>query len=333
MRAPRPAARDPHDDADDVIVTRGLTRRFGPRTAVDSVDLRVRRGEVFGCLGPNGSGKSTLMRMLLGLLVPSSGEAHVLGHAIPQDAEALRPRVGYMTQAFSLYGELTVFENLRFCGEIFGLAGNTLRGRVDATMSEAGLEPYSDTRAEALSGGWKQRLALAASTLHHPELLVLDEPTAGVDPQSRREFWGRLFELSSQGTTIFVSTHYMDEAVRCHRLCMLIDGRRAALGTPDALTQALRDRVVDVTLEDAERATAALARSTLVESTTRLGDRIHVLLREGAPGSTEAAKLLARELAAERLEPASVSPSIPGLEDAFVALLARRAPTRQEPTP
>jgi ABC-2 type transport system ATP-binding protein len=310
----------PRDD--DVIVASGLTRRFGAVVAVDGVDLRVRRGEVFGCLGPNGSGKSTLMRMLLGLLVPSAGEARVLGRRMPAQAEDLRPHVGYMTQAFSLYTELSVFENLRFCGEIFGLSGRKLRTRVDEAMAESRLDRYRDTRAEALSGGWKQRLALAASTLHRPELLVLDEPTAGVDPQSRREFWARLFELASGGTTIFVSTHYMDEAVRCNRLCMLIDGRRAALGEPDALTRAIRDRVVDVTVDDAERGTAVLAGSPLVESTTRLGNRLHVLLCEAAPSATEAAGILDRELRDAGVGGVGVVPSAPVLEDAFVSLLA-----------
>jgi ABC-2 type transport system ATP-binding protein len=319
---------------DDVIVARGLTRRFGPRVAVDHVDLRIRRGEVFGCLGPNGSGKSTLMRLLLGLLVPSGGEASVLGHRIPQDVESLRPLVGYMTQSFSLYGELTVQENLRFCGEIFGLEGAVLRKRIAEAMAEGGLEPYRDTRAETLSGGWKQRLALAVSTLHHPELLVLDEPTAGVDPQSRREFWARLFALAGSGTTIFVSTHYMDEAVRCHRLCMLIEGRRAALGTPTELTAALEGRVVDVTLPNAEGATGPLMRSHLVESATRLGDSVHVLLCEGAPPPEEAGRRLARELEEAGTPPTRVEPSRPTLEDVFVSLLARRKPGPQaEPEP
>ena len=215
-----------------VIETRGLTRRFGARVAVDRVALRVERGEVFGCLGPNGSGKSTLMRVLLGLLEPSEGEATVLGHRIPGDAERLRPHVGYMTQRFSLYEELSVRENLEFAAAIFGLASAVRHRRVAAAIERGELGPYAGTRAGALSGGWKQRLGLAAATIHDPELLVLDEPTAGVDPQSRRLFWERLFELAAAGTTIFVSTHYMDEAVRCHRLCLLRDGQRVAMGRP-----------------------------------------------------------------------------------------------------
>ena len=214
------------------IEARGLTRRFGTRVAVDGVYLTVRRGEIFGCLGPNGSGKSTLMRMLMGLLKPSAGTAEVLCHSVPRDAERLRPAVGYMTQHFSLYEDLTVEENLDFAAEVFGLARHRRRTRLAAVLGDSGLIAYRRTRAGALSGGWKQRLALAGATIHDPELLVLDEPTAGVDPQSRREFWEKLFRLAGDGTTIFVSTHYMDEAVRCHRLCMLRDGRRVAVGVP-----------------------------------------------------------------------------------------------------
>ena len=241
-----------------VIEARGLTRRFGTLVAVDRVDLDVRRGEIFGCLGPNGSGKSTLMRMLLGLVRPSGGSARVLGFSIPREAERLRSRIGYMTQRFSLYEDLSVRENLDFAAAIFGLAGRRRRERVTETLSAHHLDRYAATRAAALSGGWKQRLALAAATIHAPELLVLDEPTAGVDPQSRREFWEELFALAAGGTTVFVSTHYMDEAVRCHRLCMLRDGRRAAVGRPSALTGALAGRAVDVAGPDPDRAIAVL---------------------------------------------------------------------------
>ena len=304
-----------------VIEANALTRRFGSVTAVDSVDLEVRRGEIFGCLGPNGSGKSTLMRMLLGLLRPSSGTARVLGHAIPRDAERLRSDVGYMTQRFSLYEDLTVRENLEFAASIFGLFGRARRERVAATVAEHGLGRYERMRAAALSGGWKQRLALAAATIHAPPLLVLDEPTAGVDPQSRREFWEELFELAAGGTTVFVSTHYMDEAVRCHRLCMLRDGRRVAVGAPRALTEALAARVVEISGAAADRAIAALRGSPLVASTTQLGDTVHVLLREGAPSAAAAGEALEVFLAAAGLPGAQARPSPANLEDVFVALL------------
>jgi ABC-2 type transport system ATP-binding protein len=237
-----------------VIETRGLTRRFGERVAVDHVDLRVGRGEVFGCLGPNGSGKSTLMRVLLGLLAPSDGSATVLGCEMPRYAERLRPSVGYMTQRFSLYEDLSVRENLDFAAAVFGLSGRERRARIERALAGFGLGAYAGTRAAALSGGWKQRLGLCAATVHDPQLLVLDEPTAGVDPQSRRSFWEKLFELAAGGTTVFVSTHYVDEAVRCHRLAMLREGRCAAVGRPSELTRALGARVLDVEVGDPERA-------------------------------------------------------------------------------
>jgi ABC-2 type transport system ATP-binding protein len=304
-----------------VIETRALTRRFGERIAVDRVDLRVERGEIFGCLGPNGSGKSTLMRVLLGLLAPSAGSATVLGCQIPRDAERLRPAVGYMTQRFSLYEDLSVRENLDFAAAVFGLAGSRRRSRVRAAIEDAGLEPYATTRAGALSGGWKQRLALAAATIHAPELLVLDEPTAGVDPQSRRTFWEKLFALSAGGTTIFVSTHYMDEAVRCHRLALLRDGRRAALGRPAALMAPLASRLVDVEVPDTERAAAVLASLPIVASTTQLGDTLHVLLARGSPPAEQGARQLDTALDAAGIAGARATPARATLEDVFVALM------------
>jgi ABC-2 type transport system ATP-binding protein len=308
--------------AESVIETHGLTRRFGPLVAVDAVDLRVERGEIFGCLGPNGSGKSTLMRMLLGLLAPSAGTARVFDCGIPRDAEKLRPVVGYMTQRFSLYEDLSVRENLAFVASIFGLAGRRERSsRVDASLERYRLGRYARTRAAALSGGWKQRLALAAATIHAPALLVLDEPTAGVDPQSRREFWEELFELASAGTTIFVSTHYMDEAVRCHRLCLLREGRRVAVGSPRKLTGALTDRVLDVAVEDPERGITALRDNPMVASTTQLGDTLHVLLDAGAPPAGAAAGEVVHFLEENGLGRASAEPTPANLEDVFVALL------------
>jgi len=304
-----------------VIEARGLSRRFGDVRAVDGVDLDVERGEVFGCLGPNGSGKSTLMRMLLGLLAPSGGTARVLGCEIPRDAERLRPAVGYMTQRFSLYEDLSVTENLEFMAEIFGLPRPRRRERVEAALGRYALAPFARTRAGALSGGWKQRLGLAAATIHEPELLVLDEPTAGVDPQSRRAFWEQIFELAGLGTTVFVSTHYMDEAVRCHRLCILRDGRRAALGTPSALALPLAARVVELEVERAPEAIAALAASPLVASTTQLGDTVHVLLHADAGPARAAGPELARFLTGCGVPVRRVAPGAPVLEDVFVALL------------
>jgi ABC-2 type transport system ATP-binding protein len=302
-----------------VIETHGLTRRFGDRVAVRGVDLRIERGEVFGCLGPNGAGKSTLMRVLLGLLAPSEGTATVLGRRIPEDVERLRAVVGYMTQRFSLYEDLSVRENLEFAAAIFGLVGRHRRARIDDAIATAGLEPYERERAASLSGGWKQRLSLATATIHEPELLVLDEPTAGVDPQSRRLFWERIFELAAEGTTIFVSTHYMDEAVRCHRLCMLRDGERVAIGRPSDLVRPLEGRVVTVSGVDPDRAIRALGASSLVASTTQLGDTVHVLLAPQGPD--DVVDRLIAMLGEAGLPGARIGPAPPNLEDVFVALL------------
>jgi ABC-2 type transport system ATP-binding protein len=307
--------------AEAVIETRGLTRRFGTLVAVDHVDLAVRRGEIFGCLGPNGSGKSTLMRVLLGLLEPSEGTARVLGCDMPRNAERLRPAVGYMTQRFSLYEDLSVRENLDFAAAVFGLAGRERRERVAAAIADAGLGAYAGSRAATLSGGWKQRLALATATVHRPQLLVLDEPTAGVDPQSRRSFWEKLFELAAAGTTIFVSTHYMDEAVRCHRLALLRDGCRVALGSPTELTRPLAARVLEVEVADPERAVSVLRRAPLVASTTQLGDTVRVLLAHDAPAAEEAARAVGRLLADAGIPAAAVVARPPNLEDVFVAIL------------
>jgi ABC-2 type transport system ATP-binding protein len=302
-----------------VIATRGLSKQFGSLLAVDRIDLTVRRGEIFGCLGPNGSGKSTLMRMLLGLLSPTHGAARVLDCEIPAQAERLRPAVGYMTQRFSLYDDLSVRENLDFAAEVFGLGPGRRRTRVAEVLEEYGLLPYAKARAAALSGGWKQRLALAASTIHAPQLLVLDEPTAGVDPESRRAFWERLFDLAAVGTTIFVSTHYMDEAVRCHRLAILRDGRRVAIGRPADLVRPLAGRVLELRVGEIERAIAALHAAPLVASTTQLGDTLHVLLAPHPP--PDAGARLARTLADAGIPGARAEAGAANLEDVFVAIL------------
>jgi ABC-2 type transport system ATP-binding protein len=307
-------------DALPVIETHGLTRRFGQRVAVERVDLRVERGEVFGCLGPNGSGKSTLMRVLLGLLAPSAGDVTVLGHPIPQEAEPLRPHVGYMPQRFSLYEDLSARENLEFAAAIFGIERRERDRRIEAAIARNELAPYVHTRAGALSGGWKQRLGLTAATIHDPELLVLDEPTAGVDPQSRRLFWEHLFELAAAGTTIFVSTHYMDEAVRCHRLCLMRDGRRVGVGRPADLVRPFVDRVVRVQGGDPERVIGALRTMPEVASTTQLGDTVHVLLARTGPAAPVLRRIEQR-LTAAGIAGTRCEPDAPNLEDVFVAAL------------
>jgi len=306
---------------DKVIEARGLTRRFGKRVAVAGLDLEVYRGEVFGFLGPNGAGKSTLIRMLVGLLSPSAGSVGVLGLAMPREAEKLRPRIGYMTQRFSLYEDLTIEENLEFAAEIFGLERAARHRRLAEVIDEYGLEERRDQRPATLSGGWKQRLALAAATVHEPELLLLDEPTAGVDPDSRRLFWEKLFEIAGRGTTILVSTHYMDEAVRCHRICMLRSGHRAALGTPTELMAALRGRILEVSAEPTGQAIALLRATPEVVSVTQLGNRVHVLLEAGGPRATETIQPLVAQLTAGGVHKVTAEVAEPNLEDVFVALI------------
>ncbi len=305
---------------DAVIEARGLTRRFGDLTAVDHLDLEVHRGEVFGFLGPNGAGKSTSIRMLVGLLAPSEGTARVLGFTLPEDVEELRTRVGYMTQKFSLYQDLSVAENLEFAAEIFGLDRQRRRRRIEAVVDEYGLGERRGQRPATLSGGWKQRLALAVATVHEPELLFLDEPTAGVDPDSRRLFWEKLFKLAAGGTTILVSTHYMDEAVRCHRICVVRDGRRAALGRPADFTRALEGRVVELWGKPTNVLMEALRRRHDVASVAQLGSRVHALLAPGAPGAEQAVSRIVAHLESEALERPGGEVAEPNLEDALVAL-------------
>jgi ABC-2 type transport system ATP-binding protein len=300
---------------DHAISARGLTRRFGPVTAVDGIDLDIPRARIYGFLGPNGSGKSTTIRMLCGLLQPSAGTVNVLGHEMPRDAEQLRTRLGYMTQKFSLWDDLTVSENLEFMGQVFGLAAGRRRLRVSTVAAEFNLTSLFKQRAGTLSGGQRQRLALAAATLHEPELLLLDEPTSAVDPQSRRDFWESLFDLVARGVTILVSTHYMDEAERCHELAILASGRIVAQGAPQVLMSQIPASVVEVEAADTVAARHALLADSSVLSVAQLGTRLHVLIDPATPAPAE------RVL--QRLRDASVAAHATlvraSLEDVFVA--------------
>ena len=229
------------------VETRGLTRRFGALTAVQDLTIRIEKGEVFGLLGPNGSGKTTTIRMLCGLLEPSAGSATVAGIDVTVAPEQIRQRIGYMSQKFGLYEDLTVSENLNFYAGIYALKGDARRRRVAAVVAFVGVGDRLRQLAAELSGGWKQRLALGCALLHEPTVLFLDEPTAGVDPAARRSFWRAIHDLAAQGTTVLVTTHYMDEAERCQRLAMMSGGRLIALGTPAEVATAVGGR----TLEDA----------------------------------------------------------------------------------
>jgi ABC-2 type transport system ATP-binding protein len=314
MATPAPVAANGRD-ASAAIVARGLTRRFGRVTAVDGVDFDIPRAEIYGFLGPNGSGKSTTIRMLCGLLRPTSGSVRVLGHDVPREAEALRPRLGYMTQKFSLWDDLTVAENLEFMSQAYDLGSARRRIRTAAVIEEFALARLLRQRAGTLSGGQRQRLALAAATLHEPELLLLDEPTSAVDPQSRRDFWESLFALAARGVTILVSTHYMDEAERCHRLAILADGRLVAEGPPKQLMRDIPAQVVEIEAEDIVAARGALLEDAAVLSVAQLGTRLHVLLRSDT--AEPAARCDAR--LREAHVPARVTAVGASLEDVFVA--------------
>jgi ABC-2 type transport system ATP-binding protein len=313
--------------APPAIVARGLTRRFGRITAVDGVDLTIPKGGIYGFLGPNGSGKSTTIRLLCGLLEPSAGTVEVLGHRMPRDAERLRRKLGYMTQRFSLWDDLTVRENLEFMARIFGLAASARRERIAELGLEFGLEPLMKQRAGTLSGGQRQRLALAAATLHRPELLLLDEPTSAVDPQSRRDFWESLFGLVQRGTTILVSTHYMDEAERCHRLAILAEGRLVAEGAPRQLMRDIAAAVVEIEAEDVSAARGALAGDPQILSIAQLGTRLHALL--GRDMADAAGHVRARVAAAGVT--AEVHPVPASLEDVFVAATGFRGDAARPP--
>lgn len=222
---------------DTAITVKQLTKKFGDFIAVDQIEFNVPRGVIFGFLGPNGSGKTTTIRMMLGLLKPSQGEVWVLGHSVTHQPEYIRPRVGYMSQRFTLYNDLTVWQNLQFYGKVYGLKDRQLKRRIQFVLELSGLLGREVTPTKYLSGGWRQRLALGASIIHEPELIFLDEPTAGVDPLSRRAFWDLLYRLVAEGVTILVTTHYMDEAEHCHELAFLQHGRIIAQGTPESLKQ------------------------------------------------------------------------------------------------
>ena len=309
------------DGADDAAIrVTGLTRRFGHFTAVGDVSFTIGRGAIFGFLGPNGSGKSTVIRMLCGLLRPTAGTAVLDGIDVCADPEAVKLRIGYMSQKFSLYEDLTVDENLLFFGRIYGLGHAALRRRRDELVELVGLGPYTSRLAGNLSGGWKQRLALVCALVHDPRILFLDEPTAGIDPVARRDLWDLLFRLSGGGTTLFVTTHYMDEAERCSDVAYIHHSRLIVCGRPDELkalpevTPAGHHRLV-VEADDSRRVLDALRRMPGVADATLFGQDIHLLVTDEVHGGA-----LAEALAARGLHARGVRPVEPSLEDVFVML-------------
>ena len=311
---------------DYAITASGLSRHFGSLVAVDRVDLQVPTGQIYGFLGPNGSGKSTTIRMLCGLLTPTAGSATVLGLDTRSQSEALKQRIGYMTQKFSLYDDLTVKENLQFISEVYAVPRKLRKARVAELLQQYELADRPRQRAGTLSGGQKQRLALAAATLHKPSILFLDEPTSAVDPQNRRDFWENLFDLAGHGTTILVSTHYMDEAARCHRLAILDRGVKVADGTPRELGENIHSHVFEVETGDTNAARMALHGQAGITSITQLGMRLRVMLPKRIDdgllrinGVLQAAGIHAR-----------VAQVTPDLEDVFVAVTELREKEEQE---
>ncbi len=295
-----------------VIDVRGLNKRFGANHVVRDVALSVRRGEIFGFLGPNGSGKTTTIRMLCGLLTPDSGEGTCLGYDIRRDAYEIKRRAGYMTQRFSFWEDLTIRENLQFIARMYGMADRS--AKVEAALDRLGLKERGNQLAGTLSGGWKQRLALAACLLHEPQLLLLDEPTAGVDPEARREFWEELHAFAATGITVLVSTHYMDEAERCHKLAYILNGRLLAQGTVEEVIA--KQALVGWSVEGPDLAPLARELRALpsVEQIAAFGGRLHVVGRDADKMTAELALFRANtRYKWERVQP--------GLEDVFIHLM------------
>jgi len=310
--------------AETMIQCEALTKRFGHFTAVDHISFAVAKGSIFGFLGPNGSGKSTVIRMLCGLLEPSDGRASIAGFDVARQTEEIKGIIGYMSQKFSLYDELTVRENLLFYGRLYGLKGGGLKQRMDELIALTHLAPYLERRSALLSGGWRQRLAMACSLMHKPTVLFLDEPTAGIDPVARRELWDLLFEFSSQGMTLFVTTHYMDEAERCSHVGYIYLSKLVVCGVPDDLKQLpvvnpAGARRVEVTCNHVTVGLQTLRRLPGVLTATVFGQSMHLLLNEDV---TE--EFIRVELAKVGIPHADIRPIAPSLEDVFVTLTANQ---------
>jgi len=311
------------------IIAQDLVRKFGDLTVVDKVSFEVKHGEVFGFLGPNGSGKTTVIKMLTGILPLTEGKGIVDGIDVTENPDEVKRRIGYMSQKFSLYDDLTVLENLRFYAQVYGLRGAEANRKIEETMARNAIEPYKERLAGKLSGGWKQRLALGCAMLHNPKILYLDEPTAGIDPVARRKLWDLLFDLSGQGITFFVTTHYMDEAERCSHLAYIYYGRLIADGTPDSLRE-IPDvkppgtQRFEIATKDVTTALRKARKLPFIRSATIFGRSIHALMDDKV---TE--QELTRELDNIGVHPDEIRPLAPDLEDVFVELTYKHQAERE----
>ncbi|HAV1386579.1 TPA: ABC transporter ATP-binding protein [Vibrio parahaemolyticus] len=300
------------------IQAQNVVKKFGDFTAINNITLNVPKGSIYGFLGPNGCGKSTTIRVLTGLLSPSEGSVDVLGLEIPKQSEQLRLKIGYMTQKFSLYDDLSVQENLEFIGQIFGLSSQSLKERIEEQLTTYGLDQLRKQRVSGMSGGQKQRLSLAAATMHKPELLFLDEPTSAVDPENRRDFWEQLFDLSDQGTTILVTTHYMDEAERCHRLAIMESGEIRADGEPEQLMEQMGVNIIEVKADKLRELKEKLIQRDEVRSAAQLGIRLRILIHQHIEQPIEWLKQTFPEL-----QNAEMNHARPSLEDVFVSVTGK----------
>ena len=306
-----------------------LSKKFGNFTAVDQVSFTIPRGEIFGLLGPNGAGKTTTIRMLCGVLVPTSGSARIMGFDVAHRPEQVKANLGYMSQKFSLYNDLTAFENLDFYARLYRLPGETRQKRVDELIEMAGLKDRRDTLTANLSGAWRQRLALACAIVHEPPMLFLDEPTAGVDPVSRREFWNLIYELAGQGVSVLTTTHYMDEAEYCNEIGLMYQARLIALDDPDALKEKMPGTLFEIECDDPDRAAALLEETPGVTDVAFYGILLHVVTDDGALQDRLREELTENGIGVERIERV-----LPSLEDVFVAMVEseNRAQLRSELT-
>jgi ABC-2 type transport system ATP-binding protein len=304
----------------EAIRTDALTKSFGALTAVDGLTLSVQEGELFGLVGPDGAGKTTTMRLLTSIMDPTSGDAWVAGHHVVRNAEAVKDEIGYMSQRFGLYADLSVMENVEFYADIYGVPKKGRQEKIEKLLAFSNLTPFKKRLAGNLSGGMKQKLGLACALIHTPKVLFLDEPTNGVDPVSRRDFWRILYLLIREKVTIFVSTAYLDEAERCNRLGLIHEGKLLATGTPDEVKQLMQGTILEVRSSEPRRATALLRERHLADSVGLFGDRIHMLTREPDAVSIEAERVLREAgFAVEEIHPIQ-----PALEDVFISVLAKR---------